>query len=482
MNIILVLKKSAALIICTVIFVIYCTDRIAYANVNNYIGNNQIEIGEDKDVNGNITAIPDDYISVPVYISGDQIKRLKIIFSFSNPDYKVIGMYAGNGLAGIISVDTDTLTYTCECRGSVKPDENSPALYLYISVPDSNKSEYGCKISIYNFEVVNSITLDDEYNEVKYYNNVDVTDVWLQPYDGWDGKQNAVFKGYSITLDGNIGLNYYYSIPYSASDYKIYAVFVKDYESIIVPYEPDNSKYGYYRFTCSVKSKELKTVISGHIEVIDKDGKLIEKTPDWRYSVNDYLNSIDSSDTKLKGLTDSISDYGRYSQLYFRYNTENIPDAKSDLNSVVIPDDYSCITQEFDGVEKVTYKGFSLVLKSNTDLRCYINETRDIENVCFAYSLEGETFYTDLEYSDKNKLYYGEISGIPAHKLGQAYEVYFCTKDTHEQLSGKKIYSALSYCKKVSESSECCDEKLVRLVKAIYMYNQKALIYMESIR
>lgn len=478
MNIILGLKKAAALIICTVIFAACGTEGMAYANVNNYIGNNQIEIGTDKDVNGNMTAVPDDCISVPVYISGDQIKSVKIIFSFSNPDYKLIDMYADNGLTGITSVDTDTLTYTCECGSSVKPDENTPALYLYISVPDSNKAEYGCGISIYSFEVVNCIALDDEYNEVKYYNNVDFTDLWLQPYGGWDGQQNAVFKGYSITLDGNIGLNYYYSVPYPASDYKIYAVFVKDYESITVPYEPDNSKYGYYRFTCSVKSNELNKIISGHIEVLDKDGKLVEKTPDWSYSVNDYLNSVDSSDTKLKDLTDSISDYGRYSQLYFGYDTDNIPDAKSDLSSIVIPDEYSCITQEFDGAEKVTYKGFSLVLNSDTDLRCYINETKDIENVCFAYTSEGETLYTDLRYSGKNKLYYGEISGIPAHKLGQAYEVYFCTKDTHEQISSKEIYSVLSYCKK---ASECENEKLINLVKAIYMYNQKALIYMESI-
>ena len=477
MNIILGFKKSAALLICTVILVINLTGDIAYAALNDYIGSNQIEIGTDKDTNVKMTAAPDDYVSVPIYISGDQIKSLKIIFSFSNPDYKIIDMYADNGLTGITSVDIDKLTYTCECSGSVKPDGNNPALYLYISVPDSNKAEYGCKISIHSFEAVNNIALDDEYNEVKFYNDVSFTDLWLQPYDGWDGNQKAVFKGYSITLDGNIGLNYYYSVPYSDSEYKIYAVFEKDNGSIIVPYEPNNSKYGYYRFTCSMKSNELKKVISGHIEVVDKDGNLVEKTPDWECSVNDYLNSIDSSDTKLKGLADSISDYGHYSQLYFGYDIENIPDAKSDLSSVVIPDDYSYITQEFDETEKVTYRGFSLVLKSDTDLRCYINETKDIENVCFAYSSEGKTLYSDLRYSDKNKLYYGEISGIPAHKLGQAYEVYFCTKDNHEQLSSKKIYSALSYCKK---ASECDDEKLVNLVKAIYVYNQKALAYMDS--
>ncbi|MGN0630985.1 MAG: hypothetical protein ACI4JN_06615, partial [Ruminococcus sp.] len=74
---------------------------------------------------------------------------------------------------------------------------------------------------------------------------------------------------------------------------------------------------------------------------------------------------------------------------------------------------------------------------------------------------------------EKQGYYCIDIQNISAEKLETAFTV---------SINGKKIitnYSALSYAKKVLDSDKI-DDNLKNLVKALYIYNQNALAYINA--
>ncbi len=281
--------------------------------------------------------------------------------------------------------------------------------------------------------------------------------------DGFIDGVGANLSGYSLSLSGNIGVNYYMELDESvASSETAYMEFklpdgttsqvsVKDATTATV-----NEKT-YYVFSCEVSARQITDTITAQM-VVDENTKGTAYT----YSVKEYADYLiantDSNEeyAKAEALVKSMLNYGGYSQTYFDYNTENMANADVDstLGEVTISDDYATqIAGELP--EGVTYYGSSLLLKSNTVIRHYFKIADGAEIPSTSWG----------ELKQKGNFYYVDMTGISAQEL-----------DTMQTLTIEDWsieYSALSYAKAVLESNTTNDN-LKNVTKALYFYNKSA--------
>ncbi|MGN0631193.1 MAG: hypothetical protein ACI4JN_07690, partial [Ruminococcus sp.] len=163
-------------------------------------------------------------------------------------------------------------------------------------------------------------------------------------------------------------------------------------------------------------------------------------------------------------LVDSMSNYGNAANEFFT-DGGTVPAPAEEVTA----DNLSNYNFTVYAMEGITYYGSSLILQSETTIRHYftIAEGKNISN--FTFTVGGKE--TSLTESKNNPgYYYIDIKNISAEKLGEVYTV---------SINGEDViigYSALSYAKKVLDSSET-DDNLKNLVKALYIYNQNALDY-----
>lgn len=291
--------------------------------------------------------------------------------------------------------------------------------------------------------------------------------------------------GHSLTLDGTIGVNFYYTIDdaYLTEDYDVKVVFDVMGNTVEIPL--DTSKTGEvngetaYRFQYGVYATRMTEDIEAEFVLTKGDETVTTIVNDYR--VKDYFDTAQqTSDEQLKALMDAMSTYGHYAQLYFNVNPQYLPDAVLDLSTVTADSlaDYAASMTTFEGAALHHY-GSTLYLDSATALRFYLTETEGLENVCMAYRVkgsEGAYQYAELGYSELNQRYYGEIPSIAAHHLDDLYEVYFCTKDTHEQLSDVKTYGAMSYAY-AALTRETPNEALNQTAQALKLYSNEAKNY-----
>lgn len=281
--------------------------------------------------------------------------------------------------------------------------------------------------------------------------------------DGFTDGVGANLSGYSLSLSGNIGVNYYMELDESvASSETAYMEFklpdgttsqvsVKDATTATV-----NEKT-YYVFSCEVSARQITDTITAQM-VVDENTKGTAYT----YSVKEYADYLiantDSNEeyAKAEALVKSMLNYGGYSQTYFDYNTENMANADVDstLGEVTISDDYATqIAGELP--EGVTYYGSSLLLKSNTVIRHYFKIADGAEIPSTSWG----------ELKQKGNFYYVDMTGISAQEL-----------DTMQTLTigdWSIEYSALSYAKAVLER-DTTNDNLKNVAKALYFYNKSA--------
>ena len=161
--------------------------------------------------------------------------------------------------------------------------------------------------------------------------------------------------------------------------------------------------------------------------------------------------------------------YGGYAQAYFKY--DDTPAANADLTEEergaidgVTADDLEGYAMSIEGEEEgLSYVGSSLTLKSETTIKHYftVEDGHDISE--YTFSIEGK----GTEARRSGSMYYIEIPNIASGNLDRMYEA--------EAGDMTIRYSALSYAKRMMDTSE--DESLIRLLKALYLYNQEANTY-----
>ena len=264
--------------------------------------------------------------------------------------------------------------------------------------------------------------------------------------------------GYSLSLDGNIGVNFFMELDKSViADENAYMKFrlPNGKTSVVLVGDAKQQTVGgttYYVFSCEVAAKEMNETITAQIITSDKKGEIYE------YSVADYIQYIRDNptefDEKTLSLVNAMAGYGDYAKAYF--NNENL-DANTEMDAVTA-DTLASFDKQISGdlPEGITYYGSSLLLESNTTMRHYFKVTEGTDVSALSFS------------GSKGNYYYIDIPNISAEKLGTIQNVTIgnCTIS----------YSPMSYAYAVL-SSKNTSESLKNLVKSLYLYEQVAEAY-----
>lgn len=285
-------------------------------------------------------------------------------------------------------------------------------------------------------------------------------------YDMTDIELNTApvkFSGVTLSLTGNIGVNFHMELDDSViNDKDAYMQFILpngDKPQVMVKNaekKNDNGKT-YYVFSCEVAAKEMSDTITAQIIRGNGESASIK----FNYSVEEYTNYIEEHpsefDTKAIELVEAMVDYGNYALAYFDDDVDAVATAEMKKVTANILSDFA-IKSNGTLPNGVKYYGSSLILESNTTLRHY-------------FEVENGTDVSSYKFSGhKGNYYYIDITDISADKLNDACKT---------SIGGYSVsYSPMSYAYAVLSSDKASDS-LKNVVRALFLYNQAANAYQQ---
>ena len=294
----------------------------------------------------------------------------------------------------------------------------------------------------------------------------------------WTPAAPITIAYHSLSLDGDIGVNFFAEIPNASND--AYAEFIVNGAARTVPIDLDNYYVQdgkvYYRFTCSVHSAQIDMKITGAIHNGDDMSDPIS------YSVHDYLteattNPATQNNQKLMALMSAIATYGYYANALLNYDPDFVihpladDTPMADVTAASLADYAAQITDTADGV---AYYGSSLVLQTTTAIRHYftVPAGKTVDDFTF---LCGGVILTPVA---NGSLYYVELSNIQSGNLGKTYtvEIFDGSGDTPVNVWS---YSALSYAYKALNNPDTAPA-LANAAKALAVYSQRADAYFHA--
>ena len=277
----------------------------------------------------------------------------------------------------------------------------------------------------------------------------------------------AEWKSISTTLGGNIGLNFYAKLSVDAiNDPETYVQFTYGDKVVKVPMAEavaaEQNGETLYRFTCNLTAKNMADEVTA--QVFSSVGAVgTAKSMD----VTTYANWVidNYTDAETVALMKAMLNFGASAQVLFNHNVDDLANAAlAEADKVLADVDASAYQHNVTGAEEgIEIKSMSLLLDSNTDVRFYFALTGEKTIEEYTFIVNGE----EVTPVEKNGLYYVEVTGIAAHKLGQMNTV---------TVGGLTIeYAALSYVNVVLNVST--DEPVTNMVKALYAYAMAAEAY-----
>ncbi len=289
---------------------------------------------------------------------------------------------------------------------------------------------------------------------------------------GYADDLGARVVGHSLSLDGDIGINFYMELPdaVAKSDTaKMHFTIPKngdpDTKDIKVSEAIQVEMGGktYYVFKCQVAAKEMTSNITAQIIDGEKHGEI------YTYSVKEYADYLiahaeeNAEWVKAVPLVKAMLNYGAYSQVHFDKNSGNLANAglteeEKTLGEVSIEvADYDVSNLP----EGTTYAGATLSLKTETTLSLYFKSSDTLTFSCGSYK---------VDTVKSNGYQIARIRGIKAKHIGDVFTL---------NVSGTTVtYSPLNYCKEMIADSET-DGNLKNALKALYLYWQAADGYFE---
>ena len=321
----------------------------------------------------------------------------------------------------------------------------------------------------------------------------------------------AKLAGYSLSLTGNIGVNFYmelsndivndesaymnFTLPNGTTS-KVYVSGTHEDGSTATTDTTVKNGVTYYVFTCEVAAKEMTSDIKA--QMIGNNGEKTGKV--YTYTVKeyaDYILSHTSAERSNYGsatvqLVKGMLNYGGAAQKYFGYKTDQLAsdglaltepvfDDTSIINFIKNEANKAVITNHSDP-DKVTFKSAYLSLNSTTDLCVSVQFAEDVtvQEDMFAIWL-GSTEISKDQYEitkvNEGNCYKITLHGIKASQLQKQYEFEVHLSDAE---SAVLTYGATSYAYTVMSSA--CDninniESLREVVKALYAYGSCAQGY-----
>ena len=310
----------------------------------------------------------------------------------------------------------------------------------------------------------------------------------------------GVLNKASLTLGGDIGLNYMITVPQNVningtptavSEENVVARFTFNGKSVDAKgtcVDPANHQY---KYTYNVAAKEMDDTIGlklfyktgGDNEIQlplmvineNSEKRTVSEETGYQYSVKDYISAASNvvEDQKLADLLNTMRVYGQESQLYFGYNTSAAQ--SHDLSEVTTATLASHAPERTGSLpEGITEHTTSLVFNTTTDIKHYFRLAKGHSISEYSFTIGDQV----LQPEPSGSRYYVRIPAIAAHKLDTRYDL---------TVSGNggtftDSYSALSYCYTVLRlySNDPANAHLCNLVRALYLYNVAADNYAAS--
>ncbi|MBR2524525.1 MAG: hypothetical protein IKE53_08845 [Clostridiales bacterium] len=286
----------------------------------------------------------------------------------------------------------------------------------------------------------------------------------------------ALLDGYSISLDGSVGVNFCMRLDESfADDTDAYMLFTlpdgSTHQVFVNPKEGEDRDtssiktydgINYYAFQCHVPAKNMDDDITA---VFCYDGTTSEE---MRFSVESYVTAAQNLPelSEYLDFINMIYMYGTAANLYFDSSVgeddvmwemfSNVVEKKyNDLPEISLPDSYDTSALPLN----VTLFGTSLVLESETVLRIYLRTDEDVT------AMTGDR---QLPVTVMNGFKVIEIGNIGARALNDDFELTITSGDQ----TGSLTVNPMIYCGKVLSGNY--NVPLRTVIKAIIIYNYYA--------
>ena len=284
----------------------------------------------------------------------------------------------------------------------------------------------------------------------------------------------AKLAGYSLSLTGNIGVNFYMELSDQIiADKKAYMQFTLPNGTVTkVPVSAAQTnttiKEGttYYKFPCEVSSYEMTQDIKA--QMFDGNGNCGKE---YTYTVRDYAQYIiknSSSYVDAYPFAVAMLNYGACSQKYFNKAVDELANKYLNDNELEILDRFEGYIDNFvanKAENKVLgqFAGLSMVLKSETTLNIFYEPKEGIDVSKLNFIVDGK----EITPVKRGQYYILSLENIKANELGNSKK--FTVTDGTNTLSGD--YCAMMYCYQVLQAQEgTYEDALVTLVKAFSNY------------
>ena len=271
-------------------------------------------------------------------------------------------------------------------------------------------------------------------------------------------------KGYSISLSGNIALNFYMTFNEEViedENARVVLTLPNNVEKTLYVKDAEITDEGYYVFTGEVVAKEMASVIKAQFVSSVAEGEVYE------YTVKDYaeyiLESNDAKYERAKPLAKAMLNYGANAQKYFNYNPTYLANEKlAEADKVLKDADLSEFSYQLTGKENgVYYYGSKLTLESETAIKHYFYIVNE-DNIP-VFTVNG----VNVEAVKKGDYYEVKITDILAQNLDAPVVV---------TVGGITLdYNAFSYGYLAMQGDNA---ELQNVIKALYAYNQAADAYL----
>ena len=284
----------------------------------------------------------------------------------------------------------------------------------------------------------------------------------------------AHLYGYSLSLDGSIGVNFYMKLSdevLNNSSTAFMRFTVNGKEQNVPVKDLTRNKDGYYIFRCNVVAKEMADKITAQVY-------LSENHPvgdAYTYSVREYaayiINHPEKYSAQAVELVKAMLNYGAAAQTYFGYHT-------SDLANSILPEGEQQSSSSI-GSLSVDKKGdilpelVSISLKSTITMKLYF-KTEDLVNAnvtSFEYKNQALTTTVSGEYTVI------VIEGIPAQNFIGIMTINYYVEGSGEPEKIKYRPSNYAYAVLNKPTDDTVTEELKNVVSALYSFSWAAYEY-----
>ena len=309
-----------------------------------------------------------------------------------------------------------------------------------------------------------------------------VTDTLIL-YAGWaQDLGSQVFKGYTITLGGQIGVNFYTFMPDNAkkTDYILFTVEGIGVQKIKVADAQTLTAEGkkYDVFSCRVPAKNMTSKITADLYI---GGSKVATTD---YSVRRYADQIIANPRMYINawpLVRAMLNYGAYAQEYFNFKTDDLANAGINnsgysINNVTFSKPYDPTKSKLP--DYLAFTGVSLTLESDTVLKLQFTKNVPMD-LTYVFRLERNGTETVLPYEVSGDNVTVRITGIPADKLDEDFRIRISVVEDQFGANYFVVYSPMTYAYNIITREETAErnQALKNLMKAMYRYNEAAKEY-----